>query len=88
MGNISVELEKSLNRLGIKRQVDAVGVVEKVSNYLGELFPREDFEVISFNRGTVKIATKSGALASEIQAQAFRIKNISEIIKRVRIIIV
>jgi hypothetical protein len=86
MGNISAELEKSLNRLGIKRQVEAVGLVEKTENLIAEKFPREDFQVVSFNRGTLKIVVASAPMASEMQFLSHRIKIENAEIKRIKIL--
>jgi len=41
--------------MGASRQVEAAGVVEAAQKELEKYVPAEDFEVISFNRGTLKI---------------------------------
>lgn len=66
MGNIDDLLKKSLNRLGIARQVEAVGVVEKATKAIAKYVPREDFEVISFSEGKLKVTTTSSVVASEL----------------------
>lgn len=84
MGNIGEELKKSLNKLGITRQVEAVGVVEQAREEIAKYIPAEDFEVISFKNGTLKIATKSSVVANEIQARISKIKK-NTLIKRINI---
>lgn len=74
MGNLGDALQKSINRLGVSRQVEAVGVVEKASEEIAKFIPREDFEVVSFNRGTLKIKAANSAVASEISLQRSKIK--------------
>ena len=69
MGNLGDALQKSINRLGVSRQVEAVGVVEKATEEIAKFIPREDFEVISFNRGALKIKAANSAVASEINLQ-------------------
>lgn len=66
MGNINDLLQGSLNRLGIARQVEAVGVVEKATEEIAKYIPKEDFEVISFKDGILKISARSSVVAGEI----------------------
>ncbi|MDD3480913.1 MAG: DciA family protein [Patescibacteria group bacterium] len=67
MGNLGDALEKHAERLGIARQVEAADVVERATKEIAKFIPREDFEVVSFNRGTLKIKVKSSVVASEIR---------------------
>jgi hypothetical protein len=81
MGNFDDILKKKINQMGIGRQMEAVGVVEQATTEIAKYIPREDFEVISFNRGTLKIKVTSSAVANEIQMVNNRIKN--DYIKRI-----
>lgn len=76
MGNINDSLLKSLNRLGIARQVEAVGVVEKATEEIAKYIPREDFEVVSFKDGLLKIKAQSSTVACEIKNHANHFKTI------------
>lgn len=67
MGNLGNILKKHAKRLGIERQVEAVGVVEEATKVISKYIPKEDFEVISFKDGVLKIKTESSAAANEIQ---------------------
>lgn len=86
MGNLGDVLKKKINRMGISRQVEAAGIVEKARKEIAKYIPEEDFEVISYNRGTLKVKAKSSVVASEIRLRlgAKLTKKIS--IERVRII--
>lgn len=84
MGNLGDSLQKSINRLGISRQVTAVGVVERATTEIAKYIPREEFEVISFNRGTLKVGVVSAAIASELQLSANKIKSTISDIKKIR----
>lgn len=85
MGNLGDALQKSINRLGVSRQVEAVGVVEKATEEIAKFIPREDFEVISFNRGTLKIKATNSAVASEISFINKKIKSARTGVKRIQI---
>lgn len=76
MGNLGDALQKSINRLGVARQVEAVGVVERATEEIARFVPREDFEVVSFNRGTLKIKAANAVVASEINLQREKVKNL------------
>jgi hypothetical protein len=86
MSNISNELEKILNRRGIKRQVEAVGVVEEATAEVAKFIDPQDFEVISFKEGLLKIKANSSVVACEIQMATPKILNSSQLIKKIKII--
>lgn len=78
MGNILENLKDTIHIMGISRQVEAVGVVERAVKEIATFIPTEDFEVVSFNRGALKIATDSTIVAGEIKmrlGQEFLEKN-------------
>lgn len=66
MGNLDDILSKKIKQLGIERQVDAVGVVEKAQKEIAKYIPEDDFEVVSYKNYTLKISVQSAAVASEI----------------------
>jgi hypothetical protein len=86
MGNLDNVLKKKMKGLGISRQVEAAGVVEKATEEIAKFIPREDFEVVSFNRGTLKIKAKSSVVANEIQSKSKSLKK-RIVIKSLRFII-
>lgn len=67
MGNLDNVLKKKIRSLGIARQVEAAGVVEAATAEIAKYIPREDFEVISFKNGVLKLGVASSATASELQ---------------------
>lgn len=67
MGNLGEILKGSVARLGITRQVEAVDIVEKATTEIEKIIPREDFEVVSFKDGVLKIYTPSSSAASQIK---------------------
>ena len=67
MGNLEDILKKHAKRLGIERQVEAVGVVEVAAKEVEKYASKEEFEVISFKEGVLKIGTFSGSAASSIR---------------------
>lgn len=67
MGNLESILKKKIKEMGAERQVEAAGVVEAAQKEIAKYIPKEDFEVISFNRGTLKVKVKSSVVASELQ---------------------
>jgi hypothetical protein len=74
MGDFDDILKKKLNQMGIGRQVEAVGVVERATTAIAKIIPQEDFEVISFNRGTLKVKVANSAVASELRMNVSKIK--------------
>lgn len=86
MSNIGKELEKALNRRGIKRQVEAVGVVEVAQKEVAQFIAPEDFEVISFKDGVLKIKAESSVVACEIQMALPKILKSSDLIKKIRVV--
>lgn len=88
MGNLDDTLAKRMKQLGIKRQVDAAGVVEAAEKEIAKILPREDFEVISFKDGTLKVYVVSSPAANELQMHRDEIieqlMNIDEKLKRIR----
>lgn len=85
MGNFDDILQKKINQMGIGRQVEAVGVVEQAAKEIAKYIPTEDFEVVSFNRGTLKVRVQSAAVASEIQMVKTKINK--DPIKRIIILV-
>ena len=83
VGDIEETLTKRLNQLGIRRQVDAAGVVEAAEKEIAKILPREDFEVISFKNGTLKVFTASSPAANELQLSSAKIHKTSPSIKRI-----
>lgn len=84
MGNLGDALQKSINRLGVARQVEAVGVVEQATAEIAKHIPTEDFEVVSFNRGTLKVKVANSAAANELQYKSNDIKRTISEIKNIR----
>lgn len=70
MGNFDDLLKKHAKRLGIERQVEAVGVVEKATVEISRIVPREDFKVVSFKDGVLRVAVCSSVVASELNTQS------------------
>jgi len=85
MGDFDDILKKKLNQMGIGRQVEAVGVVERATEEIAKIIPREDFEVVSFNRGTLKVKVANSVVANEITAQKNRVINNLEQVKTLTI---
>ncbi len=83
MGNLGDVLAKKIKSMGIDRQVEAVGVVEQAQKEIAKYIPEEDFEVVSFNRGTLKIKAKSSVVAAEIR---IHFKKFTKEIKNLRIV--
>jgi hypothetical protein len=83
MGNLGDVLKKHAKRLGIDRQVEAVRVVEKTTKIIAKYIPREDFEVVSFKDGALKIWTQSSSASAEIMGLGNKIK--TNEIKRIQI---
>jgi len=83
MDKIGNFLYKRVNKLGIKNQVEANLICEKVKNFLYDKFPYQNF-VFSFKEGILKIETDNSIVSQEvrlIRAQIQRIDfNIEEII--------
>jgi len=70
MGNLGGDLEKRLVKLGIKKQVEASMVVEEAQKAIEKVFGdrgRENLLVISFSKGTLKIAASNNLWAAECQ---------------------
>jgi len=85
MGDFDDILKKKFNQMGIGRQVEAVGVVEQATKEIAKYIPQEDFEVVSFNRGTLKIKVANSVVANEIQLYLNKIKKEISGIKSIRI---
>jgi hypothetical protein len=83
MGNLGSILNEHAKRLGIEKQVEAVGVVEAATKEIEKYISREDFEVISFKAGALKIWAKSSVVAAEIMGFGENIKTNN--IRRVQI---
>ncbi len=69
LGNKNL-FKKRLETLGIARQVDAAIVVSDVQRIIEDNLPsgaHENVQVVSFNRGVLKISTSSSAWAAEVQ---------------------
>jgi hypothetical protein len=86
MGNLGEILKGSVARLGITRQIEAVDIVEKATEEIAKFIPREDFEVISFNRGTLKIKTRHPAVSSEIMMSKSHLLSQLPVIKKIRLL--
>jgi hypothetical protein len=67
MGNLGDSLQKHAKRLGISRQVEAVGVVEAATKEIEKYVDSDQFEVISFKDGVLKIGVDSASAKNEIQ---------------------
>jgi len=85
LGNLEEVLRKKIKQMGAERQVEAAGVVEAAQKELAKYIPEEDFEVISFNRGALKIRARSSVVASEIKMAEAKIK--IEKIKRLKVVL-
>jgi hypothetical protein len=73
MGNLGGILKEHAERLGIKKQVEAVGIVEKATEEIAKYIPRGDFEVVSFKGGALKVCANSASAAAEINQSATQI---------------
>lgn len=87
MGNIEDTLAKRMNQLGIKRQIDAAGVVEAAGKEIAKILPREDFEVISFKEGALKVYASSSSAANEVSLHKNQLFIKISKIKRLRIVL-
>ena len=67
MGNLGDILSKKIKSLGIERQVEAADVCERAIEEIAKFIPREDFEVVSFNRETLTVSVKASAVATELR---------------------
>jgi hypothetical protein len=79
MGNLGEILQKKIRQMGAERQVEAAGVVEAAQKEIAKYIPEEDFEVVSFNRGTLKVKVKNSVVASELNLNCNSIKKIIQI---------
>ena len=68
--------------MGAERQVEAAGVVEAAQKEIAKYIPKEDFEVVSFNNGVLKIKVSNAVVANEI---LIKIKNSMKKIKVTRV---
>lgn len=69
--------KKRLEQLGIKKQVDASMIVENAQKKLFEIFgnrAEQNLQVVSFRKGTLKIAAKNSAWANECQGHLLELK--------------
>jgi hypothetical protein len=66
MGNLDDTLNRHAKILGIEKQVEAVGVVEKATEVIAKYIPREDFEVISFKDGVLKVGVDNNIVGNEL----------------------
>lgn len=73
MGNLEDLLKKHAKRLGIDRQVEAVGVVEEATKIIAKYISREDFEVISFKDHKLKIYVSSPVVANQMSLYSSQI---------------
>lgn len=72
MGNLAGEFEKKLNKLGIKKQVEASMVVEDAQKKITDLFGErgtQNLRVISYKDGVLKIAASNNLWAAECQGK-------------------
>lgn len=77
MGNLGESLAKRIKQLGIERQVEAAGLVEAATAEISNYLAKEDFEVISFKEGILKVVTTSSSAASELNLNSYQvIKNL------------
>jgi hypothetical protein len=83
MGNLGEILQKKIRQMGAERQVEAAGVVEAAQKEIAKYIPEEDFEVVSFNRGILKVKVKNSVVASEIQMINHKLK--SNAIKSIKV---
>lgn len=78
MGDLGNIFEKRLKQLGLKKQVDASLVVAEAQKKINEIFgenAENNLRVISFNKGTLKIAARTSTWAAECQASFLRLKS-------------
>jgi hypothetical protein len=85
VGNLEAILKKKIKQMGAERQVEAAGVVEAAQKEIAKYIPEEDFEVISFNRGTLKVRVRSAVAANEMSI--VKNKLMSEFVKNLKIIL-
>jgi hypothetical protein len=85
MGNLGDILDKKISQLGIGRQVEAVGVVEIAQIEIAKIIPKEDFEVISFNGGVLKVKVANSSVSSEISLRLESLRRKIPEIKRIRV---
>lgn len=77
MGNVGDIFEKRMKQLGIKKQVDASMIVaeaqENIEKALGKR-GSDNVQVVSYNKGVLKIAVTNNAWASECRGHESKIK--------------
>jgi hypothetical protein len=66
MGNLGDSLLRHAKKLGIEKQVKAVGVVEAAGAEIERYIPTSEFEVISFKDGVLKVGVDSATAKNEI----------------------
>ncbi len=77
-GNLSGILEKRLNQLGIKKQVDAAMICEEFDKAVYEVFGglgQKNVRAISYKDNCLKIGVTSSAWANEINLRQLELKN-------------
>lgn len=74
-------LKGSLERLGVAKQVEAAVVVEKATEEIAKFIPKEDFEVVSFKDGVLKIKTANSNVSNEIR---YRVSQLSAGVKKIK----
>lgn len=87
MGNLGDILKQRIKTIGAERQVEAAGIVEAATKEIAKYIPREDFEVISFNRGVLKVGVSSSSVSSEINFNKEKIKKEIESVQNIKTII-
>lgn len=84
MGNLEDILRGHAKRHGIIRQIEAVGVVEAATREVERFILKEDFEIISFKEGTLKIGVDSSVGKNEIALNFSKELKKEHGIKRIR----
>lgn len=87
MGNLGDILKQRIKAIGAERQVEAAGIVEAATKEIAKYIPREDFKVISFNRGVLKVGVSSSSVSSEINFNKEKIKKEIESVQNIKTII-
>lgn len=82
MGNLGDILSKKIKSLGIEKQVEAADVCERATKEIAKHIPNEDFEVISYKEGVLKVWCDSACAKAEIEA-LIRNKRCHDDLKRV-----
>lgn len=78
MNDLNNIFSKRLEKLGLKKQVEASLVVEEAQKRLEKIFGKKvegNLKVVSFKNGVLKIAAKNSVWAGECRMREEQVKN-------------